>query len=891
MAKVSEITNLYEPVQGSADEIDKPISTIPSGIFLKYVIFSMVVGAVGFLIVMRLLVPDQTARAIGPLLLLFVAVAGWYLLTRGRTQATIKVLVYGSWLAATAISATQGGVRTSIIIAYPLIILIIGWLISLRVAQVVAGLTVTAILGFVLGESWGFLPIPQSTPPIMHGIVQIVVVLASTLLIVFLVRAYQSRLKELHSVGRDLSSRTAELESNKAALHRAQAVAKVGSWDFDLVTDTMYLSPETCRIFDLPEGTRSNHDDYLAQVHPDDQDWVDRTWMTAINGEAFAIEHRIRVGNAVRWIRQKAELEFSSDGTPLRAVGTAQDITERKEVEGQLRIAAAAFESLEGMMITDVNSVILQVNRAFTQITGYTAEEALGQTPRLLQAGRHNEAFYLSMWECIQSTGGWQGEMWNRKKNGKEYPILLTISAVKDDRGTVTHYVGAQLDITERKKAEVEIAGLAFSDQLTGLPNRRLLLDRLKQTMTASSRSGCHGALMMIDLDNFKTLNDTLGHDMGDLLLMQVGQRLTTCVRGEDTVARLGGDEFVVMLASLSTSEADAAAHTKTVGNKILSALNQTYRLADVDYRSTPSIGATLFSGHLTTIDDLMKQADLAMYKSKESGRNALHFFDLDMEIVAVERAALETGLREAIANKQFVLYYQAQVVGEGLVTGAEVLVRWQHPQRGIVSPAEFIPLAEESGLILPLGQWIMETACTQLALWADRPEMTHLTLAVNVSAHQFRQRDFVDQVLAILKDTGANPLLLKLELTESILVTNIEDVVEKMFALKAKGVGFSLDDFGTGYSSLSYLKRLPIDHLKIDQSFVRDVLSDPNDAAIARTIIALAKSLGLGAIAEGVETASQRDFLVSSGCHAFQGYFYSRPLPIEGFEAFASPG
>jgi diguanylate cyclase (GGDEF)-like protein len=437
----------------------------------------------------------------------------------------------------------------------------------------------------------------------------------------------------------------------------------------------------------------------------------------------------------------------------------------------------------------------------------------------------------------------------------------------------------------ERQSADRQIRKLAFFDQLTSLPNRILLMDRLRESAAASDRSGSHGAVLFIDLDNFKALNDTLGHAMGDLLLKYVGERLGACLRAVDTVARLGGDEFVVLLTELSADEREAVAQVQAVGNKLLATLSRVYELNGAPYRSTSSIGATLFKGTATATDDLLKQADLAMYRAKSDGRNAFRFFDPNMLAVMMERTALESDLREAVRGGHFLLHYQAQVVGDGRITGVEALARWPHPRRGMVSPAQFIPLAEETGIILPLGQWVLRTACAQLAAWADRPETAHLTMAVNVSAHQFSQPDFVDQVLAILRETGARPQRLKLELTESLLVANVGQLIEKMSALKAQGVGFSLDDFGTGYSSLAYLKRLPLDQLKIDQSFVRDVLTDPNDASIARTIIALAQSLNLGVIAEGVETAAQRDFLASSGCHSYQGYFFGRPLPAKDLE------
>lgn len=442
-------------------------------------------------------------------------------------------------------------------------------------------------------------------------------------------------------------------------------------------------------------------------------------------------------------------------------------------------------------------------------------------------------------------------------------------------------------DVTDLRLASAEIENLAFYDPLTQLPNRRLLIDRLEQALASSARTAKEGALLFIDLDHFKTLNDTLGHDVGDLLLQQVAQRLTSCVREGDTVARLGGDEFVVILADLSGQAEDAGAQAKTVAQKILNSLDQPYRLATHEYRSTPSIGVTLFSGHHAAIDELLKQGDIAMYQAKRAGRNTVRMFDPAMQAAITARAAMELDLRKALLEREFVLYYQPQVDASGQVTGAEALVRWRHPERGLVSPAEFIPLAEETGLILPLGQWVLETACTQLAAWTSLPQTAHLSLAVNVSAHQFSLPNFVQEVLTVIEQTGVEPTKLKLELTESLLLENAQDIIAKMLALKGKGVSFALDDFGTGYSSLSYLKRLPLDQLKIDRSFVRDILIDPNDAAIARTVVALGKSLGLAVIAEGVETQAQRDFLAANGCLAYQGYLFSPPLPKEDFEAF----
>ncbi|WP_320152464.1 EAL domain-containing protein [uncultured Tolumonas sp.] len=557
------------------------------------------------------------------------------------------------------------------------------------------------------------------------------------------------------------------------------------------------------------------------------------------------------------------------------------DMSSLVRAEAELRIAAAAFESQQGMFITDAQGVILRVNQAFTLTTGYSAEEAVGKTPRLIRSDYHPAAYYEAMWQSLLDTGFWQGEIWNRRKNGEVYANWITITAVRDEKGQITHYVCSQIDITQRKDAEAQIMHLAFYDPLTRLPNRRLLLDRLQQAIAASARNQSVGALLFIDLDNFKTLNDTLGHDVGDRLLQQVAERLTACIRKNDTVARLGGDEFLVMLEDLSQNPQEAATQAEAAAQKILETLNQNYQLGSHNYTGSVSIGITLFSKQ-ANVDELLKQADLAMYEAKSSGRNSLRFFDLEMQKAVTLRAELLNGLQEALREQQFWLYYQPQVDHAGHITGAEALVRWERPGVGLVSSVEFIPVAEESGLIKPLGLWVLETACSQLADWALKPESAALTLSVNVSSVQFNCADFVEQVLEILHKTGANAQHLKLELTESLLVEKVDEVIAKMSALKAHGVGFSLDDFGTGYSSLAYLRRLPLDQLKIDRSFVRDLLDDPNSVAIAQTIIDLSQTMGLSVIAEGVETEIQRVLLASLGCHAYQGYLFGRPLPIE---------
>jgi diguanylate cyclase (GGDEF)-like protein/PAS domain S-box-containing protein len=597
----------------------------------------------------------------------------------------------------------------------------------------------------------------------------------------------------------------------------------------------------------------------------------------------------------------------------------------RLKAEHELRIAAAAFESQEGIIVTDVDNNILRVNKSFTELTGYSADEVIGKPADILRSGRQSSTFYATMWESINREKYWQGEIWNKKKNGTIYPEWLCITAITGPEGVVTNYVATFTDISQRKADEERIKDLAYYDSLTKLPNRTLLFDRLNLALSTSNRTRMHGALMFLDLDNFKTLNDTLGHDRGDQLLIEVGQRLQNCVREVDTVARLGGDEFVIMLECLDEQEIEAAIQTHAIAEKIRSNLAEFYLLksnrigslptttllssmdgenaedcreqsqpppmADnkpqhfVEHYSTGSIGFVLFIGHETSSEELLKRADLAMYQAKQAGRNVIRAFVPEMQESLNLRASLEADLRNALDRNELSLHYQVQVDASAQPVGAEALIRWNQPKRGMISPAEFIPLAEETGLILPIGHWILKQGCKTLADWANYPETRELKLAVNISSRQLSQADFVEQVRTILTETGANPALLKLEITESVILDNVEDTIIKMHAVRDLGVSFSMDDFGTGYSSLSYLQKLPLEQLKIDQSFIRNMAFNNHDSAIIRTILALGKNLALNVIAEGVETEVQHENLANYGCEVFQGYLFGRPVPEDEFK------
>jgi len=555
------------------------------------------------------------------------------------------------------------------------------------------------------------------------------------------------------------------------------------------------------------------------------------------------------------------------------------------QIDEALRISAVAFETNDAIMITDADANIVKVNQAFLDTTGYSLNEVIGKNPRIMNSGRHDKAFYTEMWRQLLHTGFWSGEIFDKRKNGEIYPKWAKITAVKNEQHQVTHYVAVFSDLSERKKSEEEIRNLAFYDVLTKLPNRHLFLDRLNAALTSASRLNSFGAILLIDLDRFKILNDTLGHNCGDRLLIEVATRLKSCVRETDTVARLGADEFIVLIENVSDNMDDTSLKVGLVAEKIRESLARPYYCNGHQLLSSPSIGVSLYCGNQESAEVLVRHADMAMYQAKSAGRNSIRFFDPIMQNKVAVHAALENDLRHAIAQKQLHLYYQMQVDHDHRPTGAEALLRWIHPERGLVLPSVFIPVAEESTLILDIGDWVLETACRQLALWAGNEQTRDLTLAINVSARQFSIPDFVGKVAEVLSSHRVDPARLKLELTESVMLEDMPGTINKMHALKALGVSLAMDDFGIGYSSLSYLKQLPLDQLKIDQGFVQGITMDGSDAMLVQTIIDLATNFRLNVIAEGVETEAQLTFLKHHDCMAFQGFLFGEALPVKEFE------
>lgn len=594
------------------------------------------------------------------------------------------------------------------------------------------------------------------------------------------------------------------------------------------------------------------------------------------------VEEKVLVQGEERWFGTFRTPILDDHGKVLGTTGFSRDITERKWAEEQLRLTAMIFESShDSIIITDSDGNIISVNSAFTEITGYAADEVVGKNPRILNSGRQSREFYEAMWKTLRQSGYWNGEVWNRRKDGGIYAGRLSVNAVRDEDGNVSHYIGVTSDITEYKAAQERIRNLAYFDQLTGLPNRSLLRDRVNQLIALSQRDKHEFSVLFIDLDNFKNVNDSLGHHAGDLLLQGVAERLRGSVREVDTVARLGGDEFVVVLPGVGIEGA------QQVARKIIGQIASNYLIEAHSLTMTTSLGISVYPGDATDMESLLKHADTALYRAKASGKNDYAFFTQEMRSAAYERMTLENDLRRAMMNDELMLYYQPQIeLASGRVVGMEALLRWPHKEFGMIPPDQFIPIAEECGLIVELGEWVMHEACRQNHQW-QLGGLPAIPVAVNVSAKQMKNADLLDTVDAVLRHTRLESRYLELELTEHAVMDDIEAAITLMTRIGELGVKFAMDDFGTGYSSLAYLRQLPLKKVKIDKLFVQDLSMQSDDREIANAITLLAHSLRLTVVAEGVETKSQMDILLGQGCDSVQGYLFSRPLPPLEFAAF----
>lgn len=589
-------------------------------------------------------------------------------------------------------------------------------------------------------------------------------------------------------------------------------------------------------------------------------------------------------GGTERTLLANGETLANKEGERIGAVVTLHDITSQKALEQELRLSAMVFEAHDAMIITDDQGRIQRVNRRFVEMTGYSPEDVFGKTPSILKSGRHDDRFYRNLWKQLTDSDSWQGEIWNQRRNGEVYPQWTSISLIRDDKGTIIHFLSSMVDVSKQRRAEAEVEFLAYHDSLTGLPNRVLLFDRLNQALARSSRSGSIGASVFIDLDRFKNINDSLGHLVGDGMLKEFARRLKKLVRKDDTLARLGGDEFMMVLNELGPDQESATNKVLSIAEKFKASLAEPYHIREYELHTTSSIGVTLFSGAGETAEDIVRRADTAMYKAKEEGRNAIRFYLPEMQAQVRDRLAMENDMRIAMERDQFKLFFQPQIdIQTGELIGAEALLRWRHPERGYILPDHFIPIAEDTGLIVSLGEFVLREVCCRNRIWHDAG-LPKIPIAVNVSPVQFRRTDFFNQVNSILNDTQLSPHYLELEMTETAFMQNIVEVKDTLAKLKAQGVNIAIDDFGTGFSSLSYLNQMAIDKLKIDQSFIQDVSTDQNNATITKTIISMAQYLNLKTIGEGVETLDQFKFLQNSGCDEVQGFLFHEPVPMEIF-------
>ncbi|WP_434517148.1 EAL domain-containing protein [Dechloromonas sp. ARDL1] len=690
-------------------------------------------------------------------------------------------------------------------------------------------------------------------------------------MIVVVVALYRSQQRE-HSVAQALRLKDERLTS-------AQRIAQMGSWEVELPGMRVRCSEELFRIFELPQAAEwSKYQDFLAQVHPDDRETVDRVLHDSIaSRQPATLKHRLVMPDGrIKFVLEFCEAEYGEDGTPLRVIGTSQDVTGQHEMTSRMLLLASAVQySGEAILMTDAENRIVEVNQAFTRLTGYEASEAIGRNPSFLSAGRTTRQEYAQLWSSLAEHDFWQGEIWDRRKDGAVYPKWMSISVIRDDDGGVRYYVAHFTDISSERAAEERLHHIAHHDVLTGLFNRFSLKGHLDQALAAARRDATKVALLFIDLDRFKVINDTLGHHIGDLLLIEVARRLELCVRDSDVVARLGGDEFVIMLTGVAQSSAVA-----TVAEKLVFNIGCSYQIEGFDLYTSPSIGIAIYPTDGPDGETLMKNADAAMYHAKMAGRNNFQFFDQKMNDAAVDRLKIENSLRQALANQEFRLHYQPVIdVLSGRVRGVEALVRWQHPEQGLLSPMRFIGVAEETGLIQPLGEWVIWEACRQLAEFKVAG-VTDFRMAINISAVQMRNGNLPLLVRGVMEAYDLKPADLMFEITESVAMEQPTETVRILDLLNAMGVCIAIDDFGTGYSSLSYLHMFPISHLKLDRSFVEEIGNGTDGSVICDATIGLAHSLGLKVVAEGVETQAQLDYLQQLRCDMVQGYLFSRPLP-----------
>ena len=674
----------------------------------------------------------------------------------------------------------------------------------------------------------------------------------------------------------------ARIRRNEERLAQALDAAQEGMWDWDLNSQQVFFSSRYCEILGYTiENFGRDQQAWRERLHPDDREQATQRVAEMLKApepyyeNIFRMRHR---DGSYRWLHSRGQVLFDEQGRPKRFIGTSSDITQRRADENSLRQAAAVFDSTqEGVLVTDHRHQIVHVNPAFSRITGYSAAEVLGQRPSLFKSGRHDAGFYQTLWHALEKRGAWSGEIWNRRKNGEVFPMWQSIRCVYDENGKLGQYVAVFSDISAIKNSQHELDYLAHHDPLTALPNRLLLGERLEQALQRARREKLHGALLLFDLDNFKIVNESLGHNTGDQLLKLISERLTERLPQHLTLARLGGDEF-----GLLSDKCASAKQASQLAQRLLDILTEPFTINDQPLFASASIGISLFPEDGDSVEQLMRNADSALFRAKNSGRRTFAFYSQDMTALAQQRVRLETELRLALEQGQLRVHYQPiHRLACGTLFGAEALVRWEHPQRGLVSPGEFIPIAEESDLIGAIDAWVLEQACAQMCRWqAEGLQLKFI--AVNVSSRLFSYGELDVQVERVLRETGLAPAQLELEVTESAVMDNPERAEELLAQLHRLGVRLAIDDFGTGYSSMTRLKHLPVNKLKLDQSFVRGLPHDGADAAIARAVVTLGQSLGLHVLAEGIETEEQAAHLRNLGCDYGQGYWFGRPQPAE---------